>query len=171
MKQKIVYFFLVFLAISCQKKEQKTLNSLDSEVLSLVQPEGDCPPGTHPVIVIDFDGINFKRPKTGCTRGFSLCLKNAKKKIECVANNPISNYNSTTNITQVWAKVVNSQVEIHFPKILLTTSGYIASDFQNFTLDENYTLYTNSTGSITLLTGQYPITVTSNELVVSVNAQ
>lgn len=129
----------------------------------------DCPPGTHPVIIYEFDEFRFHRPKWNCQSGFWFCTVGGKVTVQCV---PVSSfpYKSVINgkHTTVIAELTDKNIQFHFPAALLSVEGYTKKDLSVLNVDEALEINFGSK-KLKLITGDYAVNIVKDELIIDVN--
>lgn len=130
----------------------------------------DCPEGTHPVIIYEFDEFRFHRPKWNCQSGFWFCTVGAKWTVQCVPNASSFPYKPVISgkHATVIAELAEKNIRFHFPAALLSTEGYTKKDLSVFNVDEALEIDFGSK-KIKLITGDYAVKLVKEELIIDVN--
>ncbi|MCJ7933288.1 MAG: hypothetical protein MUW56_06525 [Chryseobacterium sp.] len=177
MNKKLNYLFAVLLlsaatVTSCTNESRDTDGQTTTETLTKKNNTSSAKklpgcgngPGVHAVISYEIDTFNFHRPSKGCESGFSLCVQ-GHWEVEChdIDHNPIASI--ANKKADVWADVLDTQAELHFPIGLKDEAGYTKDDFDKFYVDKEHELY----DGVILKPGVYDITETKDEMVVLVD--
>lgn len=168
--KKILFIAVTAFFFSCSNdsSSESSVNSLNNINMSNVYSrKAPCPPGTIASWSYDFDGISFHRPSTGCSSGFSICIKGSWVR-DCILNPnaKLSNYDSTTEKTTVVGVLSNDNqnLTLHFPIEIKSLPTFSTEDFNTFVFESNYAL----DESTTIKAGKYVPYYTKDEIIITV---
>jgi hypothetical protein len=151
---------------SCSKHKADEQIKVDEETLTSVESRSPCGPGEYFVVVFEFNGFNFHRPKMGCAEGFWFCEFHATAGF-CVPKLPEPDFGrqDKNGIVRVWGRQIGDEFEMHFPIDLKSAPGFTDEDLQVFSVDEPLDVAPKGEEPIILQTGQYKTTFTDQEII------
>lgn len=156
-------------SIACKKETQKVNSGSFTQQLIASGPDWPppAPPGQHWELHYKYNGFNFHRPKYGCEKGFWFCFLEGDWEWELHPDNAYSSaFVDGTSSNLVGFPLSNNKLALHFPIEIKTLCNYNQGDLDFLNVDDE--MIVSSEGKVIAL-GNYPVTETENELIVTVD--